>query len=337
MLSEQPSVAAPDNIWDGYVQLQQLPPVDTGVDLIGPDETLVHTRCMGYHRFGVFNGVQVIAADYGAEYLEMVASYIRNRRNCLFDSLVMITGNERCGKSTIALQLARRIDPDFPLSRVCFKIADFSKMINESPDGSVIVFDESGFDMFNQEWWADFQQELIKKLLVIGVKQLILLLCVPHRKELNKKLRERRVAFWLNVFTKGDRYTRGFCTFRRGIGNEWEEETYWEGLAAFRFAPMTGEFWDKYSEAKRGFVNEVSAGSYQPGSGGRNTKAMDQRNKAVIKLWKGDKDRKRMTQLEIADYLEMSQSAVSDIINKHKLKENKNGTKDQIPESEHDS
>jgi hypothetical protein len=303
----------PDNIWDGYIQTRQLPKVGQGVDLIGPDGTMVHTKCMGHHRFGLFKGVEIIAGDYGSEYLEMVVSYIRNRRNNLFDSLVMITGAERTGKSTIALQLARRLDPDFPLSSVCFKIGDFSKCINEAPDGSVIIFDESGFDMFNQEWWADFQKELIKKLLVIGVKQLVLILCVPHRMEINKKLRERRVAFWINVFTKGDGYVRGHATFRRGIGNEWEEETYWEGLAAFRFGPMTGQFWDEYGEIKRKFVDEVSAGTYHPGYEQNTSKAIETRNLAIDAL-RG----RKMTQIEIANAVGLDQSVVSKILNREK-------------------
>lgn len=311
MADEQPGV---ENIWDGYVQLKQLPQLETGVDLIGPDGTLVHTRCMGYHQFGKFNGVQIIAAEYGPEYLEMVASYVRNRRNCLFDSIIMITGPERSGKSTLALQLARRIDSNFPLRNVCFKIADFSKLIDELPDGSVIVFDEAGFDMFNQEWWADFQQELIKKLLVIGLKQHILILNVPHRKELNKKLRERRVAFWINVYTKGDEYKRGYATFRRGIGNEWEEETYWEGLAAFRFAEMKSEFWEKYSEIKRSFVNEVSAGTYHPSSGQRQGKAIQARDKAIRLLRRPHP--KGMKQSEIAKEIGMSQSSIAQILSK---------------------
>ena len=301
----------PDNIWDGYIQTHQLPKVGQGVDLIGPDGTLIHTKCMGHYRFGLFKGVEIIAGDYGPEYMDMIVSYIKNRRNNLFDSLVMITGAERTGKSTVALQLAKRLDPDFPITSVCFKIADFSKRINEAPDGSVIIFDESGFDMFNQEWWADFQKELIKKLLVIGVKQLVLLLCVPHRMEINKKLRERRVAFWVNVFTRGEGYARGHATFRRGIGNEWEEETYWEGLAAFRFGPMIGKFWDEYGEIKRGFVDEVSAGTYQPGNITKESKAIETRNLAIDEL-----RRHKMTQLEIAKAIGLEQGTVSQILSR---------------------
>jgi hypothetical protein len=306
-------ISQPDNVWDGYVQTYQLPKVGQGVDLIGPDDTIVHTICMGHYRFGVFNGVDVVAGDYGPEYMKIIASHIKNRRNCLFDSLVMVTGPERTGKSNFALQLARHIDPDFPLSSVCFKIDAFSKLIDESPNGSVIVFDEPGFDMFNQEWWASFQKELVKKLLVIGVKCLILILCIPHRMLLNAKLRERRVAFWIDVYTRGEKFTRGYAKFRRGVGNEWVEETYWEGLGAFRFAKLQGKVWDDYEVMKWEFVKEVSAGTYQPGSVSKNTKAMEERNLAIDEL-----RRCKKTQLEIAHALNMDQSTISKILSRER-------------------
>jgi hypothetical protein len=324
-----PRPGEPDDIWQGLIQTHELPYVGQGVDLIGPDDTIVHTNCTGYFRFGIYNGVEIVAAEYGAEYLEVIASYIRNRRNRKFDSVILFTGEEGAGKSTLSLKLAKHIDPEFPLERVCFKIDEFSKRIDDSPNGSVISFDEAGFDMFNQQWWADFQQELIKKLLVIRAKELIIILCVPHRMELNKKLRERRCTFWIDVLTRGDDYTRGFATFRRGKGNEWNEEKYWEGMAAFRFSEMSGQFWDAYNVKKWAFINEVSAGEYHASGGNRAGKAVEGRDRAIHWLYHEFKK----NQKQIATKLKMSPSAISLILKKDLEKGKTSSINEEVDEN----
>ena len=59
------------------------------------------------------------------------------------DRVYLVDGRERSGKSVFAFQQAKYIDPTFDLKRVCFTPEEFLWAIRNSPQGSVIVFDEA--------------------------------------------------------------------------------------------------------------------------------------------------------------------------------------------------
>ena len=315
----------PENVWDMFIPTHSLPKPQSYCILMAPDGTNVQTYCYGHWNFGNFNHMSAIGGDYGPEYIKILAGYIRQRKKKHFDNLIQLTGDERAGKSTMAQLLARELEPGFPLSRIVFKIKDFNEAIQTAPNGSVIIFDEAGFDLFNQEWWAKFQKNLVKKMLVIGIKELIVILALPHRMDLTAKLRDRRVKYWINVFTKGDEYERGFATFRKAVGNEWYSEIYWEGLAAFRFNKIEGPEWDEYQAMKWKFVNEVAADEYEPDDEGH-PKVM--RDKCIVMMLES----KKFTQKQISSKIGLTQSTISNIYKK--AREGKEKVMDEPPQEE---
>ena len=47
------------------------------------------------------------------------------------------------------------------------------------------------------------ERELIKSFMVFGMKELKIILVLPHRSLLDYQLRNRRLAWWLSVYTRG--------------------------------------------------------------------------------------------------------------------------------------
>lgn len=165
--SESEAEILPDSILE-LVPTDDLPDVGTYVTLQAPDGTMAETYVHDHHYYGTFSGRKQIGPEYGFEALDILAGYIRHRIRKKFDCPIMVTGDERAGKSTLALHLARKIDPDFPIRNICFRIRELNERIDSARPGEVIVMDESGFDLYTQEWWNEFQMNLVKKLQVIG-------------------------------------------------------------------------------------------------------------------------------------------------------------------------
>ena len=297
------------------IPMDDLPEVGSYVTLRAPDGTLAETYVHDHHYYGTFGGVRQIGPEYGFEALDILAGYMRHRVSKKFDCPIMITGDERAGKSTFSLHLAQRLDPDFKIENICFKIKDFNRAIDDAKPGDVIIEDEAGFDIYAQEWWNEFQMNLVKKLQVIGKKRIIILLNLPHRKDLNTKIRERRVKFWPHIYTQGEEMDRGFVEICRARGNKWEQTIFWEPLMSFHFPEFKGQLWDEYEKIKDEFIAEVSADEYSPDS--NQMKVVEQRNKLIYRVVR----EKLLSQTEIAKTCGMGQPRISEIYNSIKERE----------------
>lgn len=270
------------------------------------------------HRWGHIAGKEragTVCSYGGMDYLAASIQYYINSE---FDVLFMCTGEERAGKSTAMIRLAKKLNPDFSLDHVCFRINEFNEAIDESDDKSIIIMDEAGHEMFAQEWWNDFQRNLIKKLQVIGMKNLVLILNLPSKGLLNKRIRERRAKFWGYVETRETTQgiKRGFIEVRKANWNRWKEQTYWEPNVAFKFKQLHGDFWDRYEDKKRDFIQEVTSG----GAEDRLGKTEKKYKKRFLKLlYLNQKTEKDMSDLKtMADTLDLSKGRVSQMITEYK-------------------
>jgi hypothetical protein len=300
-----------------YIQSRQLPRQDTRVVLKAMDGTTVETYVHGLRQVRTLrsdNKVMVQrCAEYGAEFIEWLAGELRYRRSKGFDNIVMVTGPERSGKSTFTQRLARTLDPNISLDHITFKIRDFNHAIEIAPEGAIVIMDEAGIDMYSQEWWDEFQIQLVKKLFVIGVKHLTLILVIPHRLDLNKKIRDRRVQYWVNVSHMKRTLERGYATIREACTSEWTQDIYWDTLGMCRFGPLSGPEWDEYEKKKLAFVDEINSGEY----GTRESKSVNkQRDDAILYC-----SELGASQTKIGERLGLAQSTINKIIKNAKTKE----------------
>lgn len=201
--------------------------------------------------------------DYDEKYVEFLAGELRYRRNCGFDNIIMVTGEERSGKSTVALKMALAMDPSLSIDKITFKLDDFNKAIASAKDGDIILMDEAGVDLYSKEWWDEFQIQLVKKLFIIGMMHLTLIIVLPHRLDLNKDIRDRRVKYWINVAAERHTLKRGFAVVRECVANEWYKDPFWDTLATFHFTSMdVHPFTPGYLKKKAEFVWEMNNTEY---------------------------------------------------------------------------
>ncbi len=298
-----------------YVQSKQLPTKDTRVVLRAMDGTEVETYVYGLRQVRTIRSDNKImvqrCAEYGGEFIDFLAGELRYRRSKGFDNIIMITGPERSGKSTFTQRLARALDPHLSLEHITFKIRDFNHAIEIAPEGAIVIMDEAGIDMYSQEWWDEFQIQLVKKLFVIGVKHLTLLIVLPHRLDLNKKIRDRRVQYWVHVSHMKRTLERGYATIREACISEWTQDIYWDTLGMCRFGPLSGPEWDEYEKKKMVFVNEINSGEY----GTRESKATVRQRDEAIRLCA----ELGASQTKIGERIGVSQPMISKIIKNAKV------------------
>ncbi len=273
----------------------------------------IKTKIIGEHKYR-FRNQYAIADVYDEEALKVQRDEILFRRNHGYDNVIINSGDEREGKTTWTTVMAKLVNNNFPVSNYAFSLDEFDTLIETANVGEQIIMDEAGYSIFALDFMKDFQRRLVKKLQVIGKRELILYLNLPHKQDLTKRLRDRRVSAWNYVFAKrlgGGKLERGYCELRLPDKSKFDQFIWWKLKYACRFPKVEGKFWDDYEEKKDIFIASVSSTENKKISLTSHTqKAIAQRNKLI----KYVHYYQYMNQTEIAYYLGLTQGMVSNIL-----------------------
>lgn len=114
------------------------------------------------------------------------------------DMVIIIDGRERSGKSVLALQVAKYLDPSFDVDSVCYNAESFTKFIMNNRRRAV-VYDEA-ITGLNSSRRMEKSVILIDELLAqSGQKNLFTILVVPFFFELTKRTAVGRSEFLIHV------------------------------------------------------------------------------------------------------------------------------------------
>lgn len=119
------------------------------------------------------------------------------------DHFIVISGKEGEGKSTIAIQLACVLDPSFCLSRICYEMADFLRMLRVAKKGQVFILDEGNMFLFNRESYSDDNRFMVKLFALMRQLNLIIIINLPNFFTLDSYVRDHRADMLINCHTRG--------------------------------------------------------------------------------------------------------------------------------------
>lgn len=137
---------------------------------------------------------------------QTVAKSAKKRQKKDWDLVIVITGEEGVGKSTLALILAILIDLKFNLKRNLIFSPTKEKMaqkIQSLPRRSCIVADEAIKILYKMEYWSGVQKYLNKLFAVCRDDNHVVILCIPNFQDLNKYFRSHRAKLWFHVIDRG--------------------------------------------------------------------------------------------------------------------------------------
>jgi transposase len=127
----------------------------------------------------------------------------------------MITKNT--GKSSMALQFALTIDPNFSLENIAFNIEEFLLILQRAKQYDVVIFDEAVMGLYAKDGQRNTTVEIEKMLTTYRWKNLFVILCIPDILMLTPYFRGRRVrAMVRTVLMKNNRtkeLDKGFFKF----------------------------------------------------------------------------------------------------------------------------
>ncbi len=133
--------------------------------------------------------------------------HIVNKKN--FDMVFIIDGDERVGKSTLAMMCGYYLsEGKFSINNVAFDSDDALKKIEQLPDKSVLVIDEGSLVFNSKDAMNKEQRKLIKIMNVVGAKNMVFIIVLPSFFDLNKQIAVRRSKFLIHCYTD-NKYQRG--------------------------------------------------------------------------------------------------------------------------------
>jgi hypothetical protein len=128
-----------------------------------------------------------------------------------WDGVLLYGGYEGDGKTTKCSQDLAYLDSSFDLSRVCFTVGQLSKLMDELPPGSAIMYDESWKDTSSQNRYGSDQRKFIRMLTEKRKKRLYIGIVTATFFDLNKYFVIHRSRAYIHIYTKG--LERGYFSF----------------------------------------------------------------------------------------------------------------------------
>jgi len=171
------------------------------------------------------------------------------------DFLLVITGRERIGKSSLALHIAEQVDPDFTIDQVVFDTQSLYEQVYSLKPGSVVVIDEGATAFFSRDAMSTDVKDGIKLLTVMGERNLFVIINVPSFFILDKYIREHRVSSLIRVVARGRFKFFSRRRLKAAFFNPKAKKFSW-GDPSFKdsFPKYTGKFWEPYTKKKREYL-----------------------------------------------------------------------------------
>lgn len=153
-----------------------------------------------------YNGYKVV--KFHQELWEKIKNIIKIRQKG-FDAIIMIDGNRRTGKSTLAKAIAYLLDPNITINNYVAGMDEAPKKLEDAKDGSPLIFDEGSLVAGSKDVLSKQNKQLEKIIDVIGVKRLCLIFCMPTFFDMSKPIAIQHSLFLIHVKTDA-MMNRGF-------------------------------------------------------------------------------------------------------------------------------
>jgi hypothetical protein len=212
-----------------------------------------------------------------------------------FDWVWIIDGSEGSGKSVLAQQLAKVLDPTFNLDRMCMSPREFTKCVIHARKGECVIFDEAFTGLSSRASLTEINRLLVSLMMEMRQKNLFVIIVMPTFFLLDKYVALFRARGLFHVYLKSGK--RGRWIY---FNSKKKKQLYLIGKKLYSYSKpksnFKGRFMDQYTideesyrEKKRKALMEKS----------RSTKAETFKVQRDTLFWVLNKKLK-LTQMEIS-------------------------------------
>lgn len=120
------------------------------------------------------------------------------------DFVMVIDGEEGSGKSVLAQQIARKLDPKFCLDNICFNADQFIERLKKAPRYSCIVLDEAFSSANSRSALTEVNRSLIGVATEMRQRNLFVIIVIPSFFDLDKYFALWRCRALFHVYFNKD-------------------------------------------------------------------------------------------------------------------------------------
>jgi len=106
---------------------------------------------------------------------KIIPSLLKKDKDCF----LCVDGKEGAGKSTLALQIGKYVDPTLDLSRVVFDAESFRQAIFKAKKGQVVIFDEAFTGLSSRAALSGINKTLVSLMMQMRQKNLMVIMVLP--------------------------------------------------------------------------------------------------------------------------------------------------------------
>jgi len=126
------------------------------------------------------------------------------------DCIILVDGGEGAGKSVLAQQIAKFLDPSFGVGDICFSGSQFKKAVINAEKYKCIVFDEALSALNKMKSISSLNVSVVDLLAEVRQKNLFIIIILPSFFDLTKNVACWRSRALFHVYMKGEKFQRGF-------------------------------------------------------------------------------------------------------------------------------
>ncbi len=135
---------------------------------------------------------------------KIIPSLLKKDKDCF----LVVDGSEGAGKSTLALQLGKYVDPTLDLSRVVFDAEAYKQAIFKAKKGQCVIFDEAFTGLSSRSSLSAVNRTLVSLMMQVRQKNLFIIIVLPTFFLLDKYVAIFRSRALIHVYESGGR--RGY-------------------------------------------------------------------------------------------------------------------------------
>ena len=138
-------------------------------------------------------------------HLEGFCKELRQRAASKWDTLMVISGEPGVGKSSLGMQIARGVDPKWPVEHTAYSAEDALRLFRELGPGDSLLYDESVLGLLGQGGGRDEElRALVQALSIVRLKRITTICCVPDMRLLDSFVKYGRARYWVHVYKRGE-------------------------------------------------------------------------------------------------------------------------------------
>jgi len=116
---------------------------------------------------------------------------------------IVVTGRTGIGKTYLAVDIARGLDPKFTIDQVVFTFSEYIELVRKLPMYRPIVFDEPSYAMSHRDWYNQLNKVLMKTMESQRFKVHPVLIPVVNKALLDKTIRRYLIHYQIIVLDRG--------------------------------------------------------------------------------------------------------------------------------------